>query len=74
MSIPKFKGALSPRPFKVSIPQSDLDDLTTLIKLGRLPPPTYEGTQPAMGVTNTWMKDARTYWSDTFDWFVITHR
>lgn len=67
MSIPK-NATLSPTPFKIAIPQADLDDFKTLLRLSKLPPATYEGTQERFGVTSKWVKETKAYWENTFDW------
>lgn len=61
------------KPFKVDIPQQDLDSLTTLLKLSPLPPPTYEnslpeGGEPRLGVRRDWLSTAKRYWETEFDW------
>lgn len=63
-----FPGTLKPKPFTVSIPDASLDDLKSLIRLGRLPPATFEGSDRKYGVTNEWMKHAKQYWHDEFNW------
>lgn len=57
--------------FTVNIPEESLIELRTLIKLSKLPPPTYESSDPKFGVTHAWMKHATQYWADTFDWSVF---
>ena len=58
----------SPTPFKISIPQSNVDSLHALLKLSPLPPQTYEGSDFKFGITNAWMKEAKSHWLDTFNW------
>lgn len=65
-----FTGTLKPAPFRVDYPSSDIDDLKTLVRLARLPPPTYEGKRPDFGMSNTWMRNAKEYWQNDFDWSV----
>lgn len=64
-------ATLTPTPFKIAFPQSDLDDLKTLLRLSKLPPATYEGTLRGFGVTNKWMKETKAYWESSFDWCVL---
>jgi microsomal epoxide hydrolase len=71
MPIPK-SASLKPQPFRLSIPDEQLEELKTLTKLSKLPPPTYEGTQPQYGVTSEWMKNARDYWLNEFDWYAFS--
>jgi microsomal epoxide hydrolase len=64
-------ATIRPTPFKVSIPQSTLDELKSLIKLSKLAPPTYEGSQEdrKYGVTNKWVREAKEKWENDFDWY-----
>jgi microsomal epoxide hydrolase len=39
-----------------------------LVKLSPLPPPFYEGTQEAFGVTRDWMSNATHTWQKNFNW------
>ena len=59
-------------PFKVSIPQSALDELKSLVRLSKLAPPTYEGSQEdrKYGVTNKWVRETKEKWEKDFDWYV----
>ncbi|KAK5459550.1 hypothetical protein LTS15_003679 [Exophiala xenobiotica] len=61
------------KPFNVAIPHQDLDNLTTLLKLSRLPPPTYENTLPRgggprLGLRRDWLSAAKKHWETEFDW------
>jgi len=60
--------SLDIKPFKVSFSDASLDELKTLLKLSKLPPPTYEGKQTNLGVTRQWMEEAKTRWENGFDW------
>jgi microsomal epoxide hydrolase len=66
-------ATIQPTPFKVSILQSVLDELKTLIKLSKVAPPTYEGSQEdrKYGVTNKWVREAKEIWEKDFDWYVF---
>lgn len=55
-------------PFKLAVPQEQIDEMYQFLKLGKLAPPTYEGTQPSLGVTREWVVNTRTYWEKKFDW------
>ena len=76
MSVPftnlPASATIRPTPFKVSIPQSTLDELKSLVKLSKLAPPTYEGSQEdrKYGVTNKWVREAKEKWGEDFDWYV----
>ncbi|CAF3994402.1 unnamed protein product [Adineta steineri] len=63
-------ATVQPTPFKVSIPQSNLDELKTLIQLSKVAPLTYEGSQEdrKYGVTNKWIREAKEKWEKDFDW------
>jgi microsomal epoxide hydrolase len=65
-------ATIQPTPFKVSIPQATLDELKTLVKLSKVAPPTYEGSQEdrKYGVTNKWVREAKETWEKDFDWCV----
>ncbi|WWC91421.1 uncharacterized protein L201_006367 [Kwoniella dendrophila CBS 6074] len=77
-SNPPFKPTISLEPFKISIPDKDLEDLKILIGLSRLPKETYENknTEPNrfnkqnnnFGVSRKWLDETRTYWVDQYDW------
>lgn len=61
---------IQPKPFKVDIPQSALDELKTLLKLSKLAPPTYENSQDdrRYGVSAKWTQNAKDKWLNEFDW------
>ncbi|KAH0611648.1 uncharacterized protein H6S33_010913 [Morchella sextelata] len=67
MSFPK-NATLSPVPFKIEVPQKEIDDFKTLLQLSQLPPPTWESTQPQFGVQGKWMSETKEYWETKFDW------
>lgn len=69
MSLPS-NATLKVLPFKVNIADSCVEELKTLLKLSKLPPPTYEGTQTNMGVTRQWVADTKEQWANEFDWSV----
>jgi microsomal epoxide hydrolase len=60
---------VKPQPFKVNIAEEKLSEMRQLVKLSKLPPPTYESTQEdgRYGVTTQWLKEAKDAWLD-FDW------
>ena len=63
-------ATLQPTPFKVQIPDFTIDEFRVLIKLAKLPPDTYENTREGgrYGVSNKWIRDAKTHWETKFDW------
>lgn len=65
---PPHDFSIPVKPFKLAVPQKQLDEMYGLLKTAKLPPPTYEGTQPSMGVTREWMSSTRDYWRKKFDW------
>ncbi|KAF2099549.1 alpha/beta-hydrolase [Rhizodiscina lignyota] len=58
--------------WKVNIPQQDLDNLFTLLKISPLAPNTYENSLPgedrSLGVRHDWLSAAKKYWENEFDW------
>ena len=60
------------KPWKVDIPQQDLDTLATLLKLAPIPPPTFENSLPGqdrrLGVRRDWLLAAKKYWETDFEW------
>jgi microsomal epoxide hydrolase len=69
------KPTIQVDPFKVNIPQEDLDDLKVILKHTRIPKETFENSQSHpedYGVTREWFIQAREKWLD-FDWCVDVH-
>ncbi|EIW66985.1 hypothetical protein M231_03918 [Tremella mesenterica] len=68
-STPSSQAKLRLEPFKVSIPQEDIDDLISLVRAGRIAKKTYENTQTEenFGITRDWLMHARDQWLE-FDW------
>jgi microsomal epoxide hydrolase len=64
------QATLWPSEFIVDIPESDLDEFLTLLKLSRVGPPTYESLQQdrKYGITHRWLIDAERHWENNFDW------
>lgn len=64
-------ASISPNPFTVSIPDEQLDDLKTLVRLSKIAPPTYESLQSdgRFGITSEWLTTMREKWLSEFDWF-----
>ncbi|GKZ22118.1 hypothetical protein AbraIFM66951_008854 [Aspergillus brasiliensis] len=63
-------ATISPTPFTVSIPDEQVDELKTLIRLSKIAPPTYESLQSdgRFGVTSEWLTAMREKWVSEFDW------
>lgn len=59
-------GTADIRPFRIDVPQADIDDLRARLARTRLPQPA-PGDDPAYGVTNAWLIDAVAGWAG-FDW------
>ena len=64
------KATLHPTPFNVSVPQTKLDELQTILNHSKLAPDTYEGSQEdrKFGLTNKWIRDAKNVWEKEFNW------
>jgi microsomal epoxide hydrolase len=67
----RFNATIPISHFTVSIPDSEVDDMKTLVKLSKLPRPTYEGRFRNFGVTGDWMKDAKEMWENDYDWHIL---
>lgn len=61
---------ITPTPFQVSIPQEQIIDLQTLVKLSKIAPPTFESLQKdrRFGITSEWLTSMRDKWLNDFDW------
>ncbi|OGM43943.1 putative epoxide hydrolase, partial [Aspergillus bombycis] len=61
---------ITPHPFTVSVPQEQLSELHTLVKLSKIGPRTYENSQPdaRFGITSEWLTGIREKWLNDFDW------
>ena len=59
-----------PETFKIEIPDKEIDYLKQLLKLSRLPSPTYESLQEdgRYGVSHKWMTEAKKAW-ENFNWY-----
>ena len=60
---------VQPKPFTVSIPDEQIEELKTLVRLSKTAPPTYEGSQDdgRLGVPSSWLANAKEEWKK-FDW------
>ncbi|OJD11250.1 hypothetical protein ACJ73_09579, partial [Blastomyces percursus] len=59
-----------PKPFQVSIHEQQLSEFKTLLKLSKIPVPTYESLQEdgRFGISHKWLVEAKRYWEEEFDW------
>ncbi|KIX08631.1 uncharacterized protein Z518_03288 [Rhinocladiella mackenziei CBS 650.93] len=62
--------------FTVQIPESDLQDLKTQLRVSKLGPKTYENLRAdaKFGVIYQWMSDAKAYWESRFEWRSVEAR
>ncbi|EEA28094.1 hypothetical protein EYB25_000964 [Talaromyces marneffei] len=60
---------IQPKPFTVSIPEEQLEELKALVRFSKTAPPTYEGSQEdgRLGVPSSWLANAKEEWKK-FDW------
>ncbi|KAF3002630.1 hypothetical protein E8E13_009034 [Curvularia kusanoi] len=60
----------SAKPFTLNIPDQDIEDWRQLLKLSKLAPETWEGSQEdrRYGVTHKWLSETRDYWLNTYSW------
>ncbi|KAJ4312938.1 hypothetical protein N0V94_007199 [Neodidymelliopsis sp. IMI 364377] len=60
----------SAKPFTLHIPDQDVSDWRQLLSLSKLPPQTWEGSQPddRYGVTHSWLSSAKDYWLNSYSW------
>ena len=64
------KALKKPEPFKIEIPDKEIENLKQLLKLSRLPKPTYESLQEdgRYGLSHKWMTEAKRVWEEEFNW------
>ncbi|KAI9757712.1 MAG: hypothetical protein M4579_003337 [Chaenotheca gracillima] len=57
-------------PFQSKIPDSQVEELKTLVKFGKLAPRTYESSHDnrLWGITSDWIAAAKEQWLNEFDW------
>lgn len=65
-----FKGTLKVEDFKVSIPDQEIEDFKTLLKLSKIGPETYANTatDANYGVSREWIVKAKERWLSGYDW------
>lgn len=61
--------------FRVHIPDQDLQDLETYLKLFKAPATTYENSAVGwfFGLPKEWLVDGVDYWLNTFNWYGLSH-
>ncbi|KAL4810130.1 Alpha/Beta hydrolase protein [Aspergillus unguis] len=66
-------ASIKPSPFRVAIPDEQVSDFKTLLKLSKLGPQTYENSQKdgKFGVTYEWMSSMKEEWLNNFDWRAV---
>ncbi|PGH30164.1 microsomal epoxide hydrolase [[Emmonsia] crescens] len=59
-----------PEPFQVAIPEQQLSEFKALLKLSKIPAPTYESLQEdgRYGISHKWLMETKKYWEEQFDW------
>jgi pimeloyl-ACP methyl ester carboxylesterase len=64
-----FMNTSAIRPFRIEIPQADLDDLRSRLANTRWPSPApTEAADFSRGVPLTYLQELATYWGNDFDW------
>ena len=60
----------SAKPFTLNIPDQDIGDWRQLLKLSKLAPETWEGSQEdrRYGVTRKWLAETKDYWLNAYSW------
>ncbi|OJD15740.1 hypothetical protein AJ78_04038 [Emergomyces pasteurianus Ep9510] len=58
-----------PEPFQVAIPEEQLSEFKALLKLSKIPAPTYESLQEDVryGISHKWLLETKKQWEE-FDW------
>ncbi|KAL2815501.1 Alpha/Beta hydrolase protein [Aspergillus granulosus] len=80
MSVPFSKlpstATITPSPFRILIPDEQLSELKTLVRLSKVGPQTYENTQEdrRFGVTHEWISARKEEWLNSFDWRAVEAR
>lgn len=62
--------------FTLSIPDQEIQDFKTLLRLSKLAPKTYENLHTdakdcKFGVSHEWMSKAKEYWLNEYDWYIF---
>ena len=73
MTKKKSSGSTDIRPFRVEIPQADLDDLQERLARTRLPQPA-PGDDWDYGTPNHYLAETVEFWKNEFDWRALEER
>jgi len=67
------KALKVPSPFESSISEDQISEFKQLLKLSKIPEPTYESLQEdgRFGVSHKWLTNAKNKWAE-FDWYDFT--
>lgn len=60
----------SAKPFTLDVPEQDIEEWRQLLKLSKIAPETWEGSQEdgRYGVTHKWLRETKDYWLNTYSW------
>ena len=58
---------MAPRPFRIDVPDADLDDLRRRLARTR-PPPAFDDGDWSQGIPVAVLRDFLEYWRDGYDW------
>jgi microsomal epoxide hydrolase len=70
-SKPPSAALVTPTPFQISIPDSALTEMKTLLKYSKLAKLTFENTTTGNyhGVSREWLQRAKSTWEGNFNWY-----
>jgi hypothetical protein len=62
-------------PFKISVPDSEISKLKTLLDLCPITAPNYENSlkDRSLGINRDWFAEVVQQWKTSFDWYVSSH-
>ncbi|RDW86741.1 epoxide hydrolase family protein [Aspergillus mulundensis] len=66
-------ASITPSSFRVAVPDEQLSEFKTLVRLSKIAPQTYENLQEdrQYGVTHEWMSTMKEEWVNRFDWRAV---
>jgi microsomal epoxide hydrolase len=66
-----LKTSNKPSRFTIAIPETQLAEFRTLLKLSKIAAPTFESLQEdgKYGITHKWLTEAKEFWLNKFDWY-----
>lgn len=61
----------APTPFKASVPEKRIKEMQILVRLSKVAPETFEGSQQdrKYGITTEWLSSAKEQWKK-LDWYL----